>query len=130
MHKSQLVLIASCLLFAFPIAGQVEHAPTPEQCRADADAWGIPKAGGFTRNEDQFARLATLIVHSPTLTAETLNARNVEFGECVKTDSIQSVRYSQAQQAYALAELARIADFMRRHNLMQQFLQEDDEGDR
>jgi hypothetical protein len=130
MHRLWLLLAVSCLLSAFPAAGQVEHAATPEQCRADADAWGVPKAGGLIRNEDQFARLANFMVQDRTLTAETLNARSVEFGQCVRTDSVEAARYSQAQRAYAIAELGRMADFMKRHNLIQQFLQEDDQGNR
>lgn len=130
MHRPWLLLVLSCLLFAFPMAGQVEHAPTPDQCRADADAWGIPRAGGLIRNQDQFATLARVTMRDPGLTADTLNARDVEFGECVRTDSVYAIRYSQAQQAYAIAELGRMANFMRRHNLTQQFLQEDEQGNR
>ena len=38
------VLLPSLLLFVIPLAGQqnVVRVPPLEQCRSDADAWGIP----------------------------------------------------------------------------------------
>ena len=45
----------------------------------------------------------------------------------MKTHGLQSVRYPKANRAYATAELARIANFMRRHNLMSQFHGEDEQ---
>jgi hypothetical protein len=33
--------------------GKVEHAATAEQCRADADVWGIPASSILIQNENQ-----------------------------------------------------------------------------
>src|SRR5262249_40570452 len=55
-------------------ASQIEHAPTPDQCRADADAWGIPTAGGLFRNEEQFGKLMSSTAHDRNLTAKMIDA--------------------------------------------------------
>jgi hypothetical protein len=129
MKKARL-LLPLLLLFVVPMTGQVEHAPTPEQCRADADGWGIPKSAVFVPNENAFSNLAGTITRDRTVTARVLEARISEFGQCEKTDSVQSDRYAKAIRAYAIAELGRIADYMQRHNLTGQFYQEDDQGQR
>jgi hypothetical protein len=130
------VLLATMLLsvssstLVIPMAGQVEHAPTPEQCRADADAWGIPKWAVFVPNEAEFDNLPSVMMHDQTVTAKALDARRTELMVCMKTGSTQSNRYALASRAYAIAELGRMADFMQRHNLTAQFYQEDDQGKR
>ena len=127
MRFRSLVLL---VLFVTPMAAQIEHAPTPEQCGADADAWDIPQASILFQNQDKFNDLTMRMVHSPSVSAKKLNARNKELGQCVKTDSVSAMRYAEANRAYALAELGRMADFMRRHNLMSQFYEEDQAGKR
>jgi hypothetical protein len=129
MKKSR-SLLPLFLLFVIPMTGQVEHAPTPEQCRADADAWGIPKSSVFVPNEHQFSILTGAMMHDRTVTAETLEARIAEFGQCEKTDNVQAGRYAQASRAYAIGELGRMTDFMRRHNLTGQLYDEDEQGKR
>jgi len=122
-------LLPLLFLFVIPTTGQVEHAPpTPEQCKADADAWGIPTPNVFAANEDQFSNLANAMMRDRNVTAKMLDARNTELGQCV--DGLPSGRYAQAHRAYTIAELARMANFMRRHNLMQQFYDEDAQGKR
>lgn len=111
-------------------ASQIEHAPTPEQCRADADAWGIPTAGVLIPNEQQFAQLSTATAVEPSISAKMLDSRINQLSQCMRTDPTYSTRYSEAGHAYALAELIRIAAFMKRHNLTSQFLAEDDQGQR
>jgi hypothetical protein len=123
-------LLPLFLFLVAPVVGQVEHAPTPEQCKADADAWDVPKASPLFQNQDQFNALTARIMRNPNVTAKELNARNKELGECVKTDSTFAVRYAEANRAYALAELGRMADYMQRHNLMSQFYDEDGQGKR
>ena len=129
-HENVRLLLPLFLLFVIPMTGQVEHAPTAEQCRADADVWGVPRSGILIPNEDQFSNLAGAVMPDQTVTAKTLEARIAELGQCVKTDSVQSVRYSQGSRAYATAELERMSDFMQRHNMTAQFYQEDDQGKR
>jgi hypothetical protein len=47
----------------------------------------------------------------------------------MRTDKAFSVRYAEANRAYAIAQI-RMANFMKRHNLTSQFLAEDEEGQR
>jgi hypothetical protein len=129
MKKARLLLPLLLLLVA-PMTAQIEHAPTSDQCRADADAWGIPTLGVLVLNENAFASLADAMTHNQAIYAQELEARNNEFGECEKSDSAQSIRYAQAARAYSTAELARMGDFMERHNLTGKFYQEDEQGKR
>jgi len=132
MKKAKL-LLPLLLLFGPPMAGPgqvVQHAPTPEQCRADADAWGIPQWSILMQNQDKFTALANGMMGNRTVSAKELDARNAEFAQCEKTDIAFSGRYAQADRAYVIAELGRMADYMRRHNLMEQFYSEDDQGQR
>jgi hypothetical protein len=129
MKKARL-LLPFLLLFGIPVTGQVEHAATPEQCRADADAWGIPKWAVFVPNDEAFRVLPGTMVRNQEVSAKTLEARNAQFAQCEKTDSQQSTRYARAARAYAIAELARMGSFMQRHNLQGQFYDEDEQGKR
>ncbi|HTZ75959.1 MAG TPA: hypothetical protein VMB47_18730 [Candidatus Aquilonibacter sp.] len=122
------VLLTVPLIFWFSRparSAQVEHAPTPEQCRADAAAWDIPEHFIFDR--DAFSNMVTQ--HSNE-SAQILDARRDELQLCEKTDRLHATRYALGGTAYGVAELIRVGDFMRRHNLMQQFYREDDEGKR
>lgn len=129
MKKARL-LLPLIFLFVVPVTGQIEHAATPEQCWADANAWGIPGWALFDQNEVQFANLPSTMVRNQAVSAKTLELRNAEFIQCEKTDAVQANRYAQAARAYGIAELARMADFMERHSLTAQFYQEDGEGKR
>jgi len=129
MKKARL-LLPLLLLLVLPMTAQIEDAPKPAQCRADSDAWGVPKWTVFNPNVNQFAGLADVMIHNQVVFAQTLEARNAEFGQCEKSDNAQSGRYSQAARAYAIAELARMGDFMERHGLLGQFYQEDEQGKR
>jgi len=129
MKKIQL-LLPLFLLFVIPIAPQVEHAPTRERCRADADVWGVPKASVLTPNDYQFRNLTRDVAHNQAVTAKKLDARIDELSMCMRTDSVQSFRYEQGSRAYTIAMFARMADFVSRHNLLTQFYQEDDQGKR
>lgn len=53
------LLLPLFFLSVIPVTGQVEHAPTPEQCKADADAWGIPNPAPilFLFHLDDFAKM-------------------------------------------------------------------------
>jgi hypothetical protein len=107
------------------MSGQIEHAPTPAQCRADAAAWDIPEHFIFDR--DAFSNMVT---QSSSESARTLDERRAELQLCEKTDRLHATRYSLGSTAYGVAEVIRMGDFMQRHNLMQQFYKEDDEGKR
>jgi len=91
MKKARL-LLPVLLLLVSSMTAQVEHAPTPEQCRVDADAWGVPKWAVFAPNENEFANLSGAMMHDQTVSAKSLEARNAAFGQCEKTDNVQSSR--------------------------------------
>lgn len=112
------------------VASQIEHAPTPEQCRADADAWGIPTPTLLVNTEQQFNRLSSATALDKSLTANIMDARMKELSVCMRTDKINSPRYAEANRAYAVALLLRMANFMQRHNLTDQFRKEDEQGQR
>lgn len=129
MKLARLVL-PLLLLFVIPVTAQVEHAPTPEQCRADADIWGILKSTALVPNDYQFRNLTRAIVHDPAVTARKLDARIDELSMCMRTDSVQSFRYEQGSRALTIAEMFRMAEFVSRHHLETQFYQEDEQGER
>jgi hypothetical protein len=124
------ILVAGEVEHASPAASQIEHAPTPEQCRADADAWGIPTPALLVNTEQQFALFSNGTARDTNLTANTLDARMKELGQCLRTDRPNSMRYAEAARAYSIAQLVRMANFMKRHNLTEQFRAEDEQGER
>ena len=130
MKKVRLFLPLLLLLATTPMTGQIEHAATREQCRADAAAWSIPSWSPLIQHEDQFFTLAGQIVHDHSLNAKMLDDRSAEFQVCMKTDSAQSGRYALARFAYGFGEMARMADYMHRHNQIPQFYQEENSGQR
>lgn len=139
MKKTRLALLLS-VWFVIPVAGeightspaasQIEHAPTPEQCRADADAWGIPTPALLVNTEQQFDMLTSATARDKSLSANMLEARVKELSQCIRTDRPFSTRYSEASRAYIIAQLGRMANFMKRHDLISQFLAEDEHGQR
>jgi hypothetical protein len=132
--KKLRLLLPLLLLFVVPVTGQVEYAPTPEQCRADVNSWEVPNFNASYLNEEQFSIFATRVMHDQSLTAKELDAREAELDQCLKTDksflTADPTRYIQARKAYSIAESARMADYMKRHNLMTQFYDEDEQGKR
>jgi hypothetical protein len=133
MKKARL-LLPLLLLFVVPVTGQVEHAPMPQQCRADVNAWDVPASVTPYWPEELFSNFVTRVMHDPSLTAKELDAREAELDQCLKTDksflTADPTRYIQARRAYSIAALARMADYMKRHNLMAQFYDEDEQGKR
>ena len=136
MKKARL-LLPLLLLLVVPMTAQVEHAPTPQQCRADADVWDLPKpditTSPFLLDKDEVLDYATVVAMDHNLSAKALEGRNAELSQCIKTDTgffNMRTRYTAGNRAYAMAELMRIAHFMDRHNLTGQFYQEDEQGKR
>jgi hypothetical protein len=127
-------LLPLLLLSVSPMAGRqgVVRVPPLAQCRADADAWGIPGAmppGVWDSPDDEFNNFRSKMdVQTPTTTV--LNARNDELMECVNTDRLYSSRYTLASLVYKIAMLEREGHFLDRHGLVSQFYQEDDQGKR
>lgn len=75
-------------------------------------------------------KYAVVMVRDRRVTAKTIEARRGELMVCMKTDKPEANRYSEANRAYAVAEMARMADYLQRHNLTGQFMQEDEQGQR
>ncbi len=125
MLKKARLLLPLFLLFVIPMTGQIEHAPTPQQCRADVNSWEVPK---------EFSNFVTRVVGDHSLTAKEIDAREAELNQCLKTDqsllTANPTRYIQARRAYSIAELVRMADYLKRHNLTGQFYEEDEQGKR
>lgn len=132
--KKVRLLMPLLFLLVSPITAQIEHAPTPQQCRADVNAWDVPAFNPSYWNEEQFSTFAGRVMHDHTVTAKELDAREDELAQCLKTDksllTADPNRYIQARQAYFIAELTRMADYMKRHNQMAQFYDEDEQGKR
>lgn len=116
--------LALFLLSAQSVFAQIEHAPSVKQCRADQVMW-----------------LATL--DNPTLSAAesfaTLNAWSNEMLVCAQIDSSPRIGRRNASQIFdylktsteAITTMAaRQYDFLTRHNLVDQFLDEDKQGKR
>ena len=129
-RKTARFLLPLVLLVGIPMTAQVEHAPTTEQCRADADAWGVPSKLSPVPNEYQFRNHLRDVAKNPDIAAEKLDVRIEELSMCMRMVPAQSFRYEQGSRAYTIAEYSRMAAFVSRHNLLNQFYQEDDQGKR
>jgi hypothetical protein len=94
-------------------AQTVEHAPTVEQCRADQALW--------------YSQLS----HPKNILFKTLEGYRTEMGACSVVDSNDYfVKYFEVL-ALIDAELRdRLEHFMTRHNLVNQFAEEDAAGQR
>lgn len=131
------LLLPLLWLFVIPVAGQEEkHAPTPTQCRADADLWGIPKNKGliYTTTETKGMKFLAASLEGFKLSfeieesARTLKARIAELDQCTLIDNKSAERYHAAERAYVINVATRLAEFVRGHNLMEQFYEEDEQG--
>jgi hypothetical protein len=64
------------------------------------------------------------------MTAKELQARANEMGDCMKVDPSKATNYSGTQDNYMLLFLSRAFAFVPRHDLSNQFYQEDEVGAR
>jgi hypothetical protein len=104
----------------------VEHAPTVEQCQADAILWSTQAQDFYEADKDHNAQNSTVA----NLTAKELFARGMEMRDCLTTDSTRSKNYTATATTYIELFSERVNSFMRRHNLMDQFFAEDAAGER
>jgi hypothetical protein len=91
-----------------------EHAPIAAQCQADQAVW----VGGL--DSVQISKIGV----------EEINKRMWEMAACQKVDSLNSAGYVKVATDYLMALNVRYYNFIERHNLGSQFLQEDAEGKR
>jgi hypothetical protein len=118
LGSSAIAIFVLVLLFCLPLSTQeVEHAPTVEQCRADQRLW-------LSKME------ADNSVAMADVTAKTLGAWENEMGKCQAVDpQNRHVYYSTNAEAVS-AEAIRFIHFLKRHDLWEQFNDEDAAGKR
>jgi hypothetical protein len=98
---------------SFTDAQEVEHAPTAAQCQADQAVW-------FSTIEDSG--------RNQTVPYRTLNQWGLEMGQCEEVDKPNILRYQNVEtEVLAVAEQREHA-FLKRHDLLRQFYQEDEAG--
>lgn len=106
-----------------------EHAPTVEQCRADAKLWHQPMHADSTHQ----------VVKK--MAYPELAARAGEMYDCIQVDDARDIKsvnasdeiiiaYYSLETIYAEQLASRYRGFIIRYNLNDQFLAEDDEGKR
>lgn len=124
-----------CLLF-IPLASQeIEHAPTVEQCRADAALWD--------NQLDEYNQAARSLIEGGgklevppntdigRLSFIQLNARIEEIVNCHAVDGKDADLhrlYYRVTNGLSSARDARFKDFVFRHGYYKQFLAEDQKG--
>jgi hypothetical protein len=131
---SILLILVVLALFARPTSGQ-QHAMTQEQCKADADAWGPPNNSPFNPFTIDLAQPnpgAFGVASSNAATIDEINSRMLEMEQCKKVDVtfLSGRTYENVELYYLYITWQRMHDFLLRHNLREQFLQEDREGKR
>jgi hypothetical protein len=93
-------------------AQELKHAPTVEQCRADQELW-----------------LSKLDAESILLIDfRELNDWSREMRQCMAVDQKFEDRYYNTVAEANFAKARRFANFLDRHNLYEQFLTEDAQG--
>jgi hypothetical protein len=113
------VLAFLILITAIPMKSQIEHAPTAPQCQADQAVWleklESPGVGPGTTDDVTFT---------------TLIEWNKEMGMCGTVDPSRRFQYVSTSKEIFAAVAIRYQDFIDRHDLYPQFIQEDSAGKR
>jgi len=102
----------------------VQHAPAVAQCQADAVLWQSQSRDYFRAYKNHDAKNTTIA----NLTAKELLARSIEMADCLTVDSDHYNDYSTVQSTYVELFGDRVNNFMKRHDLMEQFFKEDAAG--
>lgn len=108
--KQAAMVLALFFLIASTSHSQ-KHAPTAEQCQADALLWS-------SNPKEQLVKPGV----------SELSERAQEMSDCAKADPTGPVNYSMQAGIYNTAITIRMQHFMARHHLYSQFLKEDKEG--
>lgn len=109
------VLAAAVLIVAPAFAQDVKHAPTTEQSRADYRLW-------FSKLEDPRG--------TDAFTQEVLGQWYGEMGDCVAVDPAYDWHYVNVQSEICAERSLRMQHFLKRHNLIEQYVSEDQAGAR
>ena len=110
----QTIVIAALVMFSATTTRVQEHAPIAAQCQADKAVW------------------LQQLNHEETtkLLVTELSSRLWEMAACQAVDPPNAGDYVKASTIYLMAVDVRYQNFVKRNNLVQQFLQEDAEGKR
>lgn len=123
----KVILFMAAILIAHPVFGQeIQHAPTVAQCQADQRLWQSQASEYFHTAKIPDVKNTVVL----NLTAIELLARSMEMSDCYKVDSENVKMYSLTQCTYAQLFSERATNYLKRHDLMKQFFDEDAAGTR
>lgn len=109
-------LVILAFVLAASLRGQVEHAPTVEQCQADQRLW--------------LSKLEAVPPDTNLPGFKTLQQWSSEMSDCREVDPKNGWTYFNVQSESNVLQAARMLRFLRRHNLWDKFLEEDAAGNR
>jgi hypothetical protein len=99
-----------------PVCSQeVQHALTVEQCRADQDVW----LSKLTNRPDV-----------ANVSFKELRGWFNEMNDCESVDPDRQIQYYNTKSETHTEQLMRLEHFILRHNLWDQFITEDEQGNR
>ncbi len=102
-----------------------EHAPTPEQCRADYRLWTAKGTDFADVSFRELMRRSHVLSDCSTTDPEWTQ----QFAEqAVRLGKNAGVSYSDLSTLFHAAAGDKATDFLMRHHLMDQFLKEDEAG--
>jgi hypothetical protein len=110
------ILLVLVLLFSISSSTQeVQHAPTAAQCQADQALWlsKLETRGGTS-----------------DIVVQTLHKWQNEMSDCETVDPLNKLKYFNTETKIEAELEGRELSFIHRHNLYQQFLDEDAAGKR
>jgi len=108
------LFFVGCLVLAASLIGQVEHAPTVDQCQADQRLW-------FSRLED---------VQNTLPSYDAISQWHQEMNDCEKVDPDNRVKYHNVEREIDADQNNRVLHFLNRHQLWGKFIEEDAAGKR
>ena len=112
------------------IGAQQDHAPTTEQCFADMRLWRSQTAD-YVAADESGANTGTPNRSELTkFTVKQLTSRTCEMRKCVVVDPERGDDYNQTSSELDAAIKDRYVMFVVRHNLVRQFVSEDEAGKR
>ena len=109
-------LVLGCLVLAASVAGQVEHAPTVEQCQADQRLW--------------VSEIEAENSSRPLPAFDIVTQWGQEMLKCEKVDPDNEWRYYNTAGEICGEKEVRLINFLHRHDLWNQFKAEDAAGKR
>jgi hypothetical protein len=112
--KNRFLLVLACFLCSVSVYPQVEHAPTVAQCQADQRLW-------FSKLEEPEPKL---------LAFDVIREWSHEMLDCEKVDPENKLKYYNVEGEVEAEKVSRLAAFINRHGLWEQFKTEDAAGKR